>query len=197
MIINKRLIVILSICLATIIGVFGIRPPTYVYAATGKAYVKQMIKKINKQYPDGSTFNRTIEYYDPDDDVTYTYGGCNGFVAYFTQKTFGDVYTQRYSDGYRNKGSVSTSNTRKMKKLFKKAKIGDPIMWYTGGDCRHVAIFMSYSEEGIRVYEANFGGKNKVRYNHLWPWNHMKDWPAGGAKKVTVSHYKKYNKLGD
>lgn len=164
-------------------------------ATTGKVYVKKQIREIAKKYPDGSKFNRKVEYYDSGmDAMVKVAGGCNGFVAYVTNKIFGEAYSDSEAESYKVLGSASTSNNKKMKKLFKKAKIGDVILWYSKSGRRHMGLFMSYSSKGVKVYEANFGGKNRVRYNHLWPWKKMKTWPTGGASKVLVARYKKYNK---
>ena len=195
---SKRMLVVIAIFMASVMGVAGIGANSYVLAASGKAYVKREIKKIKNKYPDGSTYNHTFEYYDPGMDATIiSSGGCNGFVAYVTKRIYGSVFTEWGDYDYKVVGDVSTSSIQKMKKLFKKAKIGDPIVWYTENDCRHMAIFMSCNSKGIRVYEANFGGKNKVRYNHQWDWKYMKSWPKGGAKRVLVEHYRGYNSLGD
>ena len=59
---------------------------------------------------------------------------------------------------------------------------------------KHYAIFLSSDINGIYVYEANFGGKNKVKYQNYWKWRNMKSW-SHGAEQVTVWRSRNYNQV--
>ena len=160
--------------------------PSDVSAAT-KTVVESRIEEVRKVYPQDSAFDEWVR-------VTqgWEYGGCLGIVAYATEKVFHNVYFEG-SSGYKKIGEVSTSSSAKMKNLFKKAKPGDVIKWSKNGKGAHYAIFLSDKSDGIYIYEANFGGPNQVWYNHFWRWGVMKEWPEGGADKVSVWRSENYD----
>lgn len=161
--------------------------------------VSNRLGQVRKIYKQGSTFNEElfVVYNIKKNRASCYVGGCNGLVAYTTMKVFHSPYAPGAST-YKKVGSTAnTSNASQMKALFKKAKVGDVVVWSNGDTRRgqrHAAIFLSSNARGINVYEANFGSKNKVWYNHLWRWENMKSW-ANGAKKVNVFRFYNYNKV--
>ncbi len=156
--------------------------------AKGKSVVTKRIEQIRKEFPNKSKMNEEITVGE------LTGGGCNALEMYLTLRVFHNCYTPG-CDTYKRIGSVSTGNTNAMKKLFKRAKIGDVVRFRRGGTDAHYAIFLSCDSTGVNLYESNFGGKNVVRYNNHWPWSAMKSWPTGGASKVDVYRAKNYNKV--
>lgn len=161
--------------------------------AVQAAVVENRIKAVSGIYPNKS-------YYNSYETVTIKKNGimqsivgheCAGFVMFVTRQVFQEPYYTG-SPSYRQVGkAVSTKNTKAMKRLFSRAKIGDVIRW-TGGGGRHQAIFLKKSSLGIQVYEANFGNDyNRVWYHHLWSWNNQPLW-TGTSSSVSVFRYKKY-----
>ncbi|MDD6653922.1 MAG: hypothetical protein PUH88_00475 [Lachnospiraceae bacterium] len=161
--------------------------------------VSKRISEIKKIYPQGSKMNKWVlgstlvkqkgEVY----CTTIKNGGCNALVTYVTMKIFHNPYVPS-STGYINIGTASTTSPSSMNVLFKKAKPGDVVRMYNGNDECHFAIFLSRSNSGIKLYEANFGSKNKVWYNHLWKWNNIKSW-SHGATKISVLRSNNYAKV--
>lgn len=160
--------------------------------AASKSVVQKRIEAIAKIYPQNSAFDEWVQV-GRHDFWIQEYGGCSGLMAYVTKKVFGTPYCCKNCGGYTSIGSAATSNTAAMKKLFAKAKLGDVIEWTKGSQVAHHAIFQSDNANGVKLYEANFSGPNRVWYNHQWPWYGMKTWPAGGADKVTVLRADNYN----
>lgn len=170
----------------------GVCLPRPVWAAA----VEDRIKTVAGIYPSGS-------YYNGYETVTVKKGGiwrsivgheCAGFVMYVTRQTFQEPYYIG-SPSYRQVGkTVSTKNTKDVRRLFSRAKIGDVICW-TGGGGRHQAIFLKKSSLGIQVYEANFGSDyNRVWYHHLWSFNNRPLW-TGTSSSVSVFRYRNYEKV--
>ncbi len=179
---------ILSLVLVLILLVSA---STISFEAKTKTIVEQRLEEIEKLYPQDSTFDGWVR------GGHIEYGGCGGLVAFATNKIFHNTYYDD-SPNYKKVGSASTTSTSAMQSLFKKAKVGDVIQWYrSSGSTAHLALFMSYTSTGIKIYEANFGGINQVWYNHFWPWGGMDDWPSGGATTVTVYRSKNYNKVNE
>lgn len=171
----------------TILCVLFVFPMTT--EAKGKSEVAKRIEKVQKQYPENSTFDNWVSA------PGYSGAGCNGFVMYTTLKVFHNMYTPS-CDTYNHIGkSASTNNTDEMKELFKNGKIGDVVRFRNGYQDAHFAILLSVTDEGAYFYEANFGGKNRVKYNNLWRWSVMKSWPTGGATRVDLYRSKNYNKV--
>jgi len=177
----KRLIA-LVFAVIMIIGVFPIQS-----VAASKTVVERRIKEIRQLYPQDSAFDEWVRV-----QPYLDYGGCNGLVAYVTEKIFHDAYYDG-SESFKLVGKAPTSSRSKMRRAFKKAKIGDVIRWSQNGEGSHYAIFLSDSAKGVYVYEANFNGPNQVWYKHLWRWNVMKKWPVDGADEVRVYRAANYD----
>lgn len=167
--------------------------------ANAAGVVTKRIREIKKIYPQGSKINKWVlasTLIDRDGDIHYSSaynGGCNALVAYVTMKTFHNPYIP-YSAAYKTIGTASTKSPSSMKKLFKKARQGDVVrMFNSRGEC-HFGIFLSTTGSGIKLYEANFGSKNKVWYNHLWKWGNIKSW-SHGATKISVLRSGNYNQV--
>lgn len=159
--------------------------------AKGKtqSVVMKRLQAVRKDFPDRSRINSYITVNE------FSGGGCNALVMYATLKIFHNAYVPG-SDTYRRVGkTTSTKSNRAMRKLFKKAKVGDVVRWRKDYANSHFAIFLSENSKGIYLYEANFGSRNKVWYKHFWAWDKMKSWPKGGANKVNVYRSKNYNKV--
>lgn len=161
--------------------------------------VTKKISEIKKVYPQGSRINKWVvapSIVNKNGDVYYSSiynGGCNALVAYVTMKVFHNPYVP-YSTSYKTIGTAKTSSPSAMNKLFKKAKPGDVVRMFNGsGEC-HFAIFLSKTGSGIKLYEANFGFKNKVWYNHLWKWGNIKSW-SHGATKISVCRSNNYKQV--
>lgn len=180
---SKKLLILFSciflLCFLTM--------PQEIHAAN---YVTKRIREVKKEYPQGSKMNKWVlasTLVDKGRDVHYSSaynGGCNALVAYVTMKVFHNPYIP-YSVAYKTIGTAKTSSLSSMKKLFKKAKPGDVVRMYNSkGEC-HFGIFLSKTGSGIKLYEANFGAKNKVWYNHLWKWRDIRRW-SRGATRVSV-----------
>ena len=157
--------------------------------AKGKSEVAKRVAIVQKEYPNNSKFNGWVSV------CGESGGGCNGLVMYTTLKVFHNAYTPGCNT-YKHIGkSTSTKNTKALKKLFKKAKVGDVVRFRNGYTDAHFAIILSVSNQGAYLYEANFGSKNKVKNKHLWSWSVMKSWPAGGATRVDIYRSKNYDKV--
>lgn len=182
--IKKSISILLALTL--MLGMFPMQS-----MAAKKTVVESRLAEVQEVYPQDSAFDEWVR-------VTnwLEYGGCTGLVAYATEKIFHDAYYDG-SDSYTQIGKASTSSTDKMKKLFKKAKIGDVIKWSQKGEGTHYAIFLSDSSTGVYIYEANFGGPNQVWYNHFWRWGVMKEWPVGGANEVYLYRAENYNAVNN
>lgn len=160
------------------------------------AVVADRIKAVAGTYPSGSYYNgyMTVEYVKNGIRRTYIGHECAGFVMYVTDKAFQKPYYNGSPDYRQVYKTVSTKNTKEMKSLFARAKIGDVIRW-TGRGGRHQAVFMSADRVGVQVYEANFGNDyNRVWYAHLWPWNNQRLWTETSSS-VSVFRYRDYEKI--
>lgn len=160
------------------------------------AVVANRIRAVSKTYPSGSYYNgyMTVDYVKNGEHRTYIGHECAGFVMYITDKAFQEPYYNGSSSYRKIYKTVSTKDTKEMKKLFARAKTGDVIRW-TGRGGRHQAIFLKDTSVGIQVYEANFGNDyNRVWYDHLWPWNNQALW-RGTSSCVSVFRYKDYAKI--
>ncbi|MBE5936895.1 MAG: hypothetical protein E7265_02565 [Lachnospiraceae bacterium] len=162
-------------------------------SVSAKTLVEKRLEAVQKEYPDESYFK---EYVTVDG---FSGGGCNALVMYTTLKVFHNAYVP-YCDTYTQIGkTTSTKKISAMKKLFKKAKPGDVIRWRQGYSDAHFAIFLSANDDGICVYENNWGAKKCVKNNHFWKWENMKTWPSGGpekgADKVNIYRSKNYKKV--
>ncbi len=162
--------------------------------------VSKRISQVKKDFPGGSRINQwitvpgVISWRGAPMFELMRNGGCNALVTYTTMKVFHSPYISG-STRFKTIGTSKTTSTSAMKKLFKKAKKGDVIRWHKGTEDYHFAIFLS-SGSNLVVYEANFGSKNKVWYNHAWPYSDMKKW-AHGATQISVyrsDNYAKVNK---
>ena len=161
--------------------------------------VNKRLAQVRKDFPQGSRINKMItvpSIVNMNGFPTYmdfSNGGCNALVTYATLKIFHNPYVPG-SNSFKKIGTAKTGSTSAMKKLFKKARKGDVIRWHKGSSHHHFAIYLSHNGSGVKVYEANFGPKNKVWYNHTWPYKSMNSW-AHGASQVSVYRSKNYNKV--
>lgn len=121
----------------------------------------------------------------------YDNGGCNALVTFATMKVFHNAYVPN-SFYYKKIGTAKTTSSSGMKKLFSKAKIGDVIVWHKGSNGHHYAIYLSKYSNGIKVYEANVDGKNKVADRSSWAYSQMK-YSSYNATKVSVYRSDNYN----
>lgn len=154
-----------------------------------KSVVEKRLEAVRKEFPQNSVIHASV-------NVNGTSGsGCNAIVMYATNKIFHNAYDPKENTFRQIGQTTSTKNIVKMKKLFKKAKVGDVIRWRQGYTDRHFAIYLSSNEQGVYLYESNFKTKNKVWYKHFWAWKYMKTWPTGGADKVNVYRSKNYEKV--
>jgi hypothetical protein len=132
---------------------------------------------------------------------------CLGFAKYVFRYLYG-VYlpgytSKRYTlhnddnitlvDDIIGNSNVTESG---LKKLFVQAQPGDVIQISRiagiNSASQHTMIFMSYSDEGVYVYDCNYDNENTVRYNILVTWvNQFINY--GGQKGVVegVSLYRK------
>lgn len=186
----------LFLLLFIVFALGNIRYPQEVHAAN---VITHRISEVRKIYPHGSRLNKTVlgTTMVRKNGKTYCHsvynGGCNSLVTFLTMKVFHNPYVP-HTTSYKNIGTASTYSTSSMKKLFKKAKVGDVVRMYNGkGEC-HFAIFLSKTGNGIKLYESNFGSKNKVWYNHLWKWGKIKSW-SQGATKISVLRSFNYNQV--
>lgn len=170
--------------------------PKEAHAANNVTKRMQEIKKI---YPQGSRMNKWVfvsTLVKRDGELRYSSaynGGCNALVSFVTMKVFHNAYMPD-SAAYKTIGTTKTTSASAMKKLFKKAKPGDVVRMFNGrGEC-HFGIFLSKTGSGIKLYEANFGSKNKVWYNHLWKWGNIKSW-SGGATRISVLRSRNYKQV--
>ena len=177
----------LFVLIFCIFGMISAIPITVV--AKEKNEVAKRIAIVQKEYPNNSKFNGWVSVGEKSG------GGCNGLVMYTTLKVFHNAYTPGCST-YKHIGkSTSAKNVQALKNLFKKAKVGDVVRFRNGYTDTHFAIVLSVSSQGAYLYEANFGSRNKVKSNHLWPWSAMKNWPSGGATRVDIYRSKNYDKV--
>lgn len=173
--------------------------PISAFEAEAAGQISSRLTQVKKDFPNKSKINKVIwvttvvKSYGSLKDFTAGNEGCNALVAYATMKIFHNPYIPDAS-GYKKIGTAKTSSIKAMKKLFKKAKKGDVIRWHRGGEDYHFAIYLSRYQGGVKVYEANFGPKNKVWYNHKWPYRSMKSW-SGGGTKVSVYRSSNYNQV--
>lgn len=186
----------LFICFVFLFVLIFVAQPQEVNAAN---VVTKQISAIKKVYPQGSRINKwvfTSTLVKRNGEVSYSTaynGGCNALVAYVTLKIFHNPYVPD-SAAYKTIGTAKTTSSAAMNKLFKKAKPGDVVrMFNDRGEC-HFAIFLSRTGSGIKLYEANFGSKNKVWYNHLWKWGNIKSW-SHGATKISVCRSDNYKQV--
>lgn len=188
------------ICSLLIMVVFAmsINSTSVKVSSKSKTIVEKRMDEIVKKYPNHSFFKESVRFVTYKLGNTYIHhaGGCNGFIAYVTRKIFHKAYRFGTKD-YKKIGSASANSDTKMRKLFKKAKCGDVIVWTQKGDSTHYAIFLNNSNDGVYVYEANFGKYNEVWFNHFWSWKVMKDWPGRGADKVSVFRSKNYSAVNN
>ena len=180
-----RKLIAFAICTA-IVFQFGFA--SCLREADAASVVAKRIALVKKEYPNKSKLNTYI------DINGYSGGGCNAMVMYTTLRVFHNCYVPGCNT-FKKVGKTSTSNTAAMKKLFKKAKIGDVVRFSKNGKDAHFTIYLSSNSSGANFYEANVGGKNVVRYNNHWPWYAMKKWPTGGATTVEVFRAKNYSKV--
>ncbi len=157
--------------------------------AKRQSEVSKRLGKIQKEYPDNSRFDDWVSV------ENWTGGGCNALVMYATLKVFHNAYTPDCSTYRRIDKSASVMDNSDMKRLFYKAKAGDVVRFRNEKEDTHFAIFLSSSDYGVYLYEANFGSKNRVKDNNFWPWWAMKDWTSGGATEVEVYRSKNYNQV--
>ena len=171
------------------------------WQANAAISIEKQIKNISNKYPTGSRFDSrflvitSITEDGKTIDVEAECGGCNALVVYVTKQIFRNPFIPYKSD-YINIGTASTASPSEMRELFKRAKVGDVVWWRSGKKDHHVAIFLSSSSDGIYVYESNFGGPNKVWYNHRWLWSNMKS-ASYGASQVTVCRSFNYNEVSN
>ena len=192
---NCLLRIIIALCLALFLAVGPITSNEAEAAGT----ISSRLAQVRKDFPNKSKINKVIWV----TTVVKSYGsltasaagneGCNALVAYATMKIFHNPYIPDAS-GYKKIGTAKTSNAKAMINLFKKAKKGDVIRWHSGGDDYHFAIYLSRYLSGVKVYEANFGPKNSVWYNHNWPYSNMRSW-SGGGTQVSVYRSRNYNQV--
>ena len=156
--------------------------------AKSRGEVAKRLAKIQREYPEDSRFDGKVTV------GRWTGGGCNALVMYATLKVFHNAYTPS-AGTYQLIGCAKTSKKSKLKKLFRKAKIGDVVRFRSGKEDTHFAVFVSYGIEGIRLYESNFGLPNRVKNKNLWRWHDMKSWPVGGATHVEVYRSKNYTEV--
>ena len=168
-----------------IVGVLCLIP----LPVNAKTIVEKRLAEVVKEYPDKSVMNNLVWVNGTEG------GGCNALVMYTTLKVFHNAYVPGVNTFSQIGKTTSTRNVSNMKKLFKKAKIGDVIRWRNGYTDSHFAIYLSSNKSGVYLYECNFGKKNKVWYKHFWAWNNMKTWPSNGANKVNVYRSKNYNQV--
>lgn len=166
-------------------------------SANSVGVVSARLEEIYKEYPEGSTFDKEVQVSvmkKDGDERQYPWdislGGCNGLVGYVTMKVFHNPFTPETTDSYKKIGKASTVDASGMRKVFLKANLGDVVEWSE----HHYAIFLSSDANGIYVYEANFGGKNKVKYKNYWKWGNMKSW-SHGAEQVIVWRSRNYNQV--
>ncbi len=181
----------LAVFCASIFMILALVPET-VHAAL----VADRVKAVTKTYPGGSYYNgyMTVEYVKNGIRRTYIGHECAGFVMYVTDRAFQKAYYNGSPDYRKIYKTVSTKNTKEMKSLFARAKIGDVIRW-TGRGGRHQAIFLGADRRGVQVYEANFGDDyNRVWYAHMWPWNNKALW-TDTSSSVSVFRYRDYEKI--
>lgn len=160
------------------------------------ALVADRVRAVTGTYPSGSYYNdyMAVSYVKNGEYRTYIGHECAGFVMYVTDKAFQEPYYNGSPSYHKIYKTVSTKDTKEMKRLFAKAKIGDVIRW-TGRGGNHQAIFLKDFPVGIHVYEANFGNDyNRVWYGHLWPWDNQSLW-RGTSSCVSVFRYKDYAKI--
>ena len=173
--------------------------PLTMQKAEAAGQVKSRLAQGKKDFPGGSRINEMITVPSIVNQngfptcMDFTNGGCNALVTYATLKIFHNPYVPG-SDSFKKIGTAKTGSSSAMKKLFKKAKKGDVIRWHKGSGHRHFAIYLSHNGKGVKVYEANFGPRNKVWYNHTWPYKSMKSW-SRGATQVSLYRSKNYNEV--
>lgn len=189
--IRRIIVVLLSMGLA--LGSFG-APAKAVSASV----VTSRLQKVRKEFPNKRRINQkvltnTFHVYQGNEYPGAWNGGCDALVSYTTLKIFHNAF-QAGAKSYTKVGSASTKSKSKMSRLFQKAKAGDVVYWSKGKKERHAAIYLKRSSKGIYVYEANFGSKNKIYYNHLWKYGNMKSW-SHGATTVGIYRSKNYKKV--
>ena len=169
---------------------------TVIAAPAFGSVVSSRIAQVKKVYPQNSKISIQRVMLDP--YYRSDLGGCNALVGYVTQRVFHSPFGATYDKSlYKKLGVAKVSSSSAMKKLAKKAKLGDVVVvgpksdWKDGN---HYMIFEKYSSSGIYVYDANFGSKDKVWTHHLWPWSRMKSWSHGGTY-LRIYHAKNYAKV--
>lgn len=181
----KRFVVVLLTLSIGITGFF-----TTDIKGQAKTVVERRLADVKKYYPNGSKINEEVF-----DEEGYIGGGCNALVMFATLRMFHEAYTPS-SDNFKQVGkTTSTKSNKNMKKLFRKAKVGDVIRWRNGYTDAHFAIFQSMNSQGVYLYEANFYSENLVWYEHFWKWKKMSIRPTGGATKVNVYRFRKYKQV--
>ena len=132
-----------------------------------KSVVEKRLEAVRKEFPQNSFIHASV-------NVNGTSGsGCNAIVMYATNKIFHNAYDPKENTFRQIGQTTSTKNIVKMKKLFKKAKVGDVIRWRQGYTDRHFAIYLSSNEQGVYLYESNFENKNfdypekPLKYKHI------------------------------
>lgn len=165
------------------------------YAAGGT--VSQRLAEVRKDFPNNSRINKKIEIWTVCDDEGgwpalqgSVNGGCNALVTYVTMKVFHEPYVPGAASYKKIGKTVNGKNRSSLAKLFKKAKKGDVIRIHNGTTDYHFAIFLSRTSKGVRVYEGNVGGKNRVKYNNLWTWGNTGYW----KKNVSLYRCRNYKK---
>lgn len=177
-------------CCLILLSFLCVTENIYIPKAEAKTIVEKRLAEVKKYYPGGSRINSYVS-----DGEGFSGGGCNALVMFTTMRIFHAPFVP-YSKAYKRIGkAASTKRPGKMRKLFKKAKVGDAIQWSKAYKDTHFAIFLSSNSRGVYLYEANFHSRNLVWDKHFWAWKNMRTWPAGGADKVSVWRFKKYNQV--
>ncbi len=190
--------IIMAILIAALLPLEAIQPAD---AAT-TSVVESRLAQIQKIYSNGSYINDIVKVtYHDSDNSTYMNvdnGGCNALVAYTTLKIFHNPFTPYDTSSYRQVGVAAVSNTVAVYALMKNAKKGDVIAFTSKVQNQntdyHYGIFEKCSSTGFRLYEANFGPKNKVWDNHYWSYKSIKS-RTNGATYVRVYRSKNFNQV--
>lgn len=193
----------LSIAMAALL--FGALAVSDVQPAQASV-VTDRLKQVKKVYPDGKKIKPVVidffNEYGPDYEGIYAWqelGSCNGLVGYVTQRVFHNPFGAFPADhpSWKRLGRAKTSSYSAMKKLVKKAKKGDVIVVGNKSDeseGNHYMIFDGKGSGGFYVYEANWGGNNKVYDHHFWSYSTVKV-KGRGAKYLKIYHSKNYSKI--
>lgn len=169
--------------------------PSAAFAGT----VSSRLNEVRKEYPAGSRIpwvtvsavsddNGSMEYF-----YRFDNGGCAGMAAYATLKIFHNPYVVG-SAFYRQIGkTVSANNIAAIRKMLKKAKIGDVLRWQSGSELKHVAIILSVNNSGVKFYEARWHANSKVFDNTFVTYGRLGHFAS--AKTLSLHRSQNYEKV--